>query len=646
MQTRAATKILAAAVSLSGLAAAAPVTSPDYPGVVCETIQVPMRDGTLLATDRYSPEAGGTYPVILLRDPYTRAFGGGCFQGIGGGGLGPGTSLAVFAQNGYVGLVQEVRGTNRSQGAFREMVQEAQDGYDAIEWAGTQPWSTGKVGTTSGSYLGLTQWQPAIHAPPHLAAMVPQITASDYHDNWTYVNGVFDLWFGMSWPPGWVTDQLIRALQATGAPPSEIDARVAAWNASVNANLATSWVWTLPLTGFDKFFALAPYFYDWLDHPNYDDFWAALDVETRWKDVKVPALINTAWYDIFQVGSFRNFAGLRAHGGTQDARRGTKLIVGAYGHAGDSGRPTFGSDGGLGSLLPVAVQLPFFDRYLKGIQNGWESTPDVRLYALVPPDAGNTGSGTWLTAEDWPPPGTETWSLYLASGGHANTRGGDGRLVSRRPDRDGQTPDQFAYDPRDPVPTAGGNMCCNSVLLANGAQDQAQVEQRDDVLVYTSEPLERDVLVAGPVEVVLWARTSAPDTDFTAKLVDVHLDGATHNVLDRVVRARFREGSKSRPSLVEPGRVYEYGIPLGNAGTVFRKGHRVRLQISSSNFPHYARNLNTGLVSEWSAEIAVARQTVLHDPAHPSRLLLPVAKNPAEGRGRGDGKPGGSPAPR
>ena len=487
------------------------------------------------------------------------------------------------------------------------------------------------MGTTSGSYLGLTQWQPAIHSPPHLAAIAPQITASDYHDNWTYVNGVFDLWFGMSWPPGWVADQLVRGLQAAGASQSQIDDQVASWNANVNANLLTSWVWQLPLTGFDKFNALAPYYYDWLDHPTYDAFWQALDVEARWEDVQVPALINSAWYDIFQVGSFRNFAGMRARAGTEAARRGTKLIVGAYGHAGDSGTPTFGDDGGLSLLLPVEAQLRLFDRYLKGARNGYEKDPNVQLYILVPPDRGNTGSGFWLSADDYPPPGTETWSLFLSSGGRANTSAGDGRLVSRPPKRAGATPDGFAYDPRDPVPTAGGNMCCNSVLLANGAQDQTQVERRADVLVYSSPPLDDDVLVVGPVEVVLWARSSARDTDFTAKLVDVHLDGATHNVLDRVVRARFREGSKSPPSLVEPGKAYQYRILLGNAGTVFRKGHRIRLQISSSNFPHYARNLNTGLVNEWTADIEVARQTVLHDADHPSRLLLPVAPSATAG---------------
>ena len=611
-------------LALPGVAAAVPETSPDYPGVVCETVMVPMRDGTRLATDVYSPTAPGRYPVVMLRDPYTRGFGGGCFKGIGGGGFGPDTSLAIFAQHGYMGVVQEVRGTNRSQGAFREMVQEAQDGYDAIEWAGTQPWSTGKVGMTSGSYLGLTQWQPAIHSPPHLAAIAPQITASDYHDNWTYVNGVFDLWFGLSWPPGWVTDQLIRAMEATDATQGEIDTRVAAWNASVNANLTTSWVWQLPLTGFDRFYALAPYYYDWLAHPSYDALWAALDVENRWDDVKVPALINTAWYDIFQVGSFRNFAGMKREGGTAAARKGTKLIVGAYGHAGDSGTPTFGSDGGLGSLLPVSAQLRFFDRYLKGAKNGWEDDPDVQLYVLVPPDTGNQGSGFWITADDYPLHGTRRTSFFLSSGGGANSSSGNGRLVDDPPRRSGTSPDRFDYDPRNPVPTAGGNMCCNNVL-PNGAQGQAAVEQRDDVLVYTSAPLERDLAVIGPIEVRLWAASSARDTDFTAKLVDVHVDGATHNVLDRIVRARYRNGSKLAPSPIEPGKAYEYTIDLGNAGTVFRAGHRIRLEISSSSFPHYARNLNTGLSNEWTSEIEVARQTVFHDPARPSRLILPVA---------------------
>ena len=604
-------------LAIPAVAAAAPVTSPNFPGVLCETIQVPMRDGTLLATDMYRPVTPGKYPVVMYRNPYGRSFGAGCFNS---GLLG---DFASFAQNGYIALGQDVRGTNRSQGPFREMVQEAQDGYDAIEWAAAQPWSTGKVGTTSGSYLGLTQWQPAIHAPPHLAAIAPQITASDYHDNWTYVNGVFDLWFGMSWPPGWVADQMIRGFQAQGVPQSQIDSLVSGFNASVTADLATKWVYQLPLTGFDQFTTFAPYFYDWLDHPNYDAFWEKLDVEAHWEDVKVPALISSAWYDIFQVGAFRNFAGMRSEGGTQAAREGTKIMVGPYGHAGDSGAPTFGTDP-IGLLLPVSTQLRFFDRYLKGINNGYESDPNVTMYVLLPPDTGTTGSGFVVKGDSYPLPGTHWESLYLSSNGHANSSSGDGQLVGHFGSA-GHVPDYFDYDPMNPAPTTGGNMCCNGVLLAAGAQDQTQVELRNDVLVYASAPLSQDLAVIGPVEVKLWAKTSAPDTDFTAKLVDVHVDGKSHNVLDRIVRARFRNGSKLPPSPIEPGKAYEYSIFLGNAGTIFKKGHSIRLEISSSSFPHYDRNLNTGKVNEWTSDTEVAHQTILHDMWHPSRLVLPIA---------------------
>ncbi len=609
----------AALAAIATLAAystsAAPVTNPNFPGVVCETIQVPMRDGTLLSTDKYSPTTGGRLPVVMLRNPYGHLLGSGCFVGQ----LAP--SVAVMAQHGYHGLAQECRGTDLSQGHFKAMTQEAQDGVDAIEWAGAQPWSTGKVGMTSGSYLGLTQWQPAIHSPPHLAAINPQITGSDYHDNWTYVNGVFDLWLNMSWPAlAFVGDQ-IQQFGRSNQSQAQASSMEAQFNADMAANLTTTWVRQLPLSGFNRFTVMAPYFYDWVDHPFYDDYWEQMDVETSYKDVKVPALVVSDWYDLFQVGSFKNFAGMRHSGGTNQAREGTKLYVGAYGHAGDSGHPTFGSDA---ALLPTDTLVAYFDRYLKGIQNGWEDTPNVKMYVLVPPNTGNTGSGFFVTGDSYPLPGSKTVALYLASHGRANTSKGDGRLVSDHPDSSASAPDRFDYDPANPVPTTGGNMCCNNVL-PNGAQDQTQVELRNDVLVYTTAPLTADMAMIGPVELKLWARSSAPDTDFTAKLVDVHVDGATHNVLDRIVRASLRKGAKRPPELIEPGEEYEYTIPLGNAGTIFRKGHRVRLEISSSSFPHYARNLNTGKNSNWTSDMAVASQTILHSARHPSRLVLIVA---------------------
>lgn len=408
---------------------------------------------------------------------------------------------------------------------------------------------------------------------------------------------------------------------------------MAASNADVTRNLATKWIWELPLTAFPKFTVYAPYYYEWLAHPYYDAYWAAMNVEKHYPDVRVPAFINTASYDLFNVGSVRNYHGMRAAAGTTEAKNGTKLIMGAYGHAGDSGTPTFGSDDGLGTLLPAATLLPFFDRYLKGIRNGWEGEPAVRIYVLVPPNAGETGTGVWISSTKYPLPGTRTEHYYFDSAGKANTRFGDGKLLRSATTRaadvaavlDRSRPDRFDYDPSKPVPTTGGNMCCNAVLVADGAQSQNNVELRHDVLVYTSEPLRTDEAVIGTVQTTFWAISSAPDTDFTVKLVDVHPDGLTHNVLNRIVRARLRAGSKLPPSLIEPGRPYEYTLELGNAATLFRAGHRIRVDVSSSDFPHFERNLNTGLSNEDTSEMRVAHQIVLHDRAHPSHIDLPVA---------------------
>ena len=390
-----------------------------------------------------------------------------------------------------------------------------------------------------------------------------------------------------------------------------------------NANLTTKWVWQLPLTGFDQFMTFAPYFYDWIDHPNYDEYWAKLDVETRYDEVKVPALNELCLVRHLPGGVLpelrRDAERGRDEGGPegdQDPRRPLR----PRGRQRESHVRT-----GLDRrLLSAEAALRFFDRYLKGIENGYEDDPNVTLNVLVPPDTGKTGSGFTVTSDSYPLPGTWNLNLFLSSGGNANSSKGDGELVWEEVRQQGSRPDRYDYDPAKPVPTTGGNMCCNNVL-PNGAQDQTEVELRNDVLVYTSAPLDQDLAVIGPVEVKLWAKTSARDTDFTAKLVDVHLDGASHNVLDRVVRARFRRGSKLPPSLIEPNEEYEYRLLLGNAGTMFRKGHRIRLEISSSNFPHYDRNLNTGAVNEWTAEMKVAHQTILHDRHHSSRLVLPIA---------------------
>ena len=591
----------------------------------CHVEWATMRDGVKLATEVYLPDGQpGPFPTILQRTPYNRSP-----ANIAAASSCSSATFRTWAARGYAALNQDVRGRYRSQGTMNAMQQEAQDGYDAIEWAAAQPWSTGKVGMLGGSYVGLTQWQPAKLAPPHLAAIAPSITASDYHDHWTYVNGVFDLYFAQSWMlVTFAGEQYVRNLEAMGFSPADVQAQTTAWQSAGLSKLMSEWVWTLPLTSFPEFHVappgapkeLAPYYYDWLAHPSYDDFWARLDVEPHYQDVKVPALSSGAWYDIFQIGTVRNFQYTRTEAGTAEARAGTKLVMNCCGHAGNSGLISWGP-----ARTDPNLTVRFFERYLKGVQNGYENEPAVHMDVLVPPDTGTAGTSFLLTADAFPLAGTEYLELFLTSGGHANTRNGDGALVATPEKRANGNPDRFRYDPEKPVPTVGGNMCCNTAILPAAAHDQSTVELRNDVLVYTSAPLDGDLAVIGPVAVKLWAKSSAPDTDFTAKLVDVHLDGIAHNVLDRIVRARFRNGSKLPPSLIEPGKPYEYTIDLGNTATIFRKGHRVRLEISSSNFPHYARNLNTGLSNETTSAMQVAEQMILHDGAHRSRLILPVA---------------------
>ena len=587
--------------------------------VSCRVELAPMRDGVTLATEVYLPPTPGRFPVVLTRTPYGRgslATGSNCDN----------PQLIGFAQAGYVGLNQDTRGRYRSAGFFNPFQQEADDGYDAVEWAAEQPWSNGQVGIYGSSYGGVTVWQTLVAAPPHLVTAVASITASDYHDNWTYVAGAYDLQLNLGWTLAFfVGDSYRRSLEGSGLALPEIDRRVADFLATGRRDLLQQWVWTLPLNSFSAFRSYAPYYYDWLDHPDYDSYWRQVDVEHRFDEVTVPVLNTGGWYDAFAVGTMRSFQGLRANGGTTAAREGTQLVMTCCGHTGSQGLISWGPeahafDTKMSSGRDVSGFNRWFDHHLKGVANGVDTDPTVRLFVMVPPDTGTQGTGFELTADEYPLPNTTATRFHLRSGGHANTRHGDGTLSRDAP---AGPPDRFAYDPEHPVPTMGGNLCCGD-FLRRGALNQSEVELREDVLVYTSAPLSEPLTVIGPVAVTLSATSSAPDTDFTAKLVDVHLDGIAHNVLDRIVRARYRRGSKLPPSLITPGEVYEYTIDLGHTATVFRVGHRVRLEISSSNFPHFDRNPNTGHPFGQDAELATATQTIFHDATRASYVELPV----------------------
>ena len=605
---------------------AVPVLAAGQGGAVsCRVEQAPMRDGVTLATEVYRPAGQGRFPVILQRTPYNRrspAPGTDCDSPTG----------QYFAERGYVLLNQDVRGRYRSGGEFDAMRQEADDGYDAVEWAAAQAWSNGKVGMIGGSYVGLTQWQAAIEQPPHLVAIAPHYSSSDYHHGWTYQGGAFDLWFAMSWTAQTLApDTLQRRLEAAGMSRDQATEEVAAFVAKGREQLLADWLWRLPLKDFGVFKRndnIAAYFDEWLARPRYDDYWATLDLETKYPRVQVPALVTGGWYDIFQTGTVRNFQGMRAMGGSDTARTGTTLIVRALCHACPADTTAGDVDFGPDNALDLnATWARWFDHWLKGIDNGVRDDPPVRIFVMVPPDTGTTGDGFWITADEFPPRDVVETRFYLESGGHANTSGGDGVLTPEGPG--GSTDvsvDEYVYDPRDPVPTVGGNMCCRDDMLASGAFDQRVVEQRDDVLVYSTPPLEQDVVVIGPVRVELWAASSAPDTDFTAKLVDVHVDSYAQNISEGIVRARYRS-SNEEPSWITPGAVHDYAIDLGHTATVFRRGHRIRLEISSSNFPHFDRNPNTATAFGEGARLTPASQQVWHDQGHPSQLVLQVAPN-------------------
>ena len=610
---------------LAGLAAAGPaqeaVPGADAGGVSCRIEQAPMRDGVRLATEVYLPAGDGPFPVILQRTPYNRRSpnpGTNCDAAIG----------RYFAERGYATLNQDSRGRYRSEGEFDAMRQEARDGYDAVEWAAARPWSNGKVGMVGGSYVGLTQWQAAVEQPPHLVAIAPHYSSSDYLQGWTYQGGAFDLWFAQSWTSQILApDTLQRRLEAAGASADAVQREVEAFVAAGRAKLLDDWLWQMPLKDFAAFRRdgnIAAYYDEWLARPGYDDYWAELDVETKYPRIRVPALVTGGWYDVFQEGTIRNFVGLRSAGGSEAARNGTQLVMRALCHAcppdTTAGEIDFGPDNAFDLN---AAWARWFDYWLKGIENGVPDDPAVRLFVMAPPSEGTAGGGFWLEADEFPLPDAEETRFYLASGGNANTAAGDGVLSADGPR--GRA-DEYVYDPADPVPTVGGNMCCTNDLLPSGAFDQREVEQRGDVLVYTSAPLEEDLTVIGPVRVDLWAASSAPDTDFTAKLVDVHLDGYAHNVSEGIIRARYRN-SEHRQSWLTPGAAHEFTIDLGFTATVFQRGHRIRLEISSSNFPHFDRNLNTAAPFGESAEMQTASQRVLHDAEHPSRLVLQVAPN-------------------
>lgn len=576
-----------AAVSISAIFAQAAET---YTVVVRTGVEAKMRDGTILRADIYRPNAPGTFPVLLQRTPYDkrneRSFG------------------LKAAARGYVVVVQDVRGRYTSDGEWYPFKNESNDGYDTVEWVASLPYSNGKVGMFGGSYVGATQMLTAIAHPPHLSGICPVVTASNYHDGWTYQGGAFEQWFNESWTSGLAQDTLNRDVQNKTNPLNGI------WKPLTEYPL-----FELPSNHSDQKLtrALAPYFLDWVAHPNYDEYWKQWSIEEHFADIKVPMLTIAAWYDIFLGGSLRNYQGVKLHGATEEARNGQRLLVMIGGHAG-GGRKIGDVDFGPSAEFDEdEVTLKWYDHLLKDTDNEFASAKRARVFVM--------GANQWRDEDDWPLARAKETKYFLHSAGKANSVRGDGTLNTTA--ARSETADKFTYDPANPVPTIGGPLCCDAMHYKPGPRDQRPAEARDDVLVYSTPVLTQDLEVTGPVKLEFFASSSAVDTDFTAKLVDVWPDGFAQNLTEGIIRARYRE-SQEKPGLMNPGQTYKFTVDMWATSNVFLKGHRLRLEVSSSNFPRFDRNMNTGDDATSVQKPVTATNTILHDAEHPSALILPV----------------------
>jgi hypothetical protein len=563
------------------------VTAESYGVTVEHNATATMRDGTKLRADIYRPKAEGKFPVLLVRTPYDKTqemeFG------------------AKAAARGYVVVAQDVRGRFQSEGDWYPFKYESQDGYDTVEWAAALPYANGKVGMFGGSYVGATQFLAAIAKPPHLAGICPNVTASNYHDGWTYQGGAFEQWFAESWSTGLAMNTMQRRVQS--------------------GQKAVAWTQKLPLTTYPVLEApstegLAPYFADWLAHPNYDEYWKQWSIEDHYAQIQVPVFSLGAWYDIFLGGTLRNYARLKKEAGTEEARRGQKLMVYVGGHAGGSDNRKVGAVD-FGEKLPFdfdEAMLSWYDALLKGGTSAASAGKPVRIFVM--------GKNEWREEEDWPLARAKSTRYYLHSGGAASTASGDGTLSTAAPGT--EKADQFIYDPNDAVPTLGGPLCCGPFPPAGlGPQDQSKAEARSDVLVFTTPALAKDLEVTGPVSLDLYVSSSAVDTDFTGKLVDVWPNGLAQNLTEGILRLRYRN-SQDKAELAKPGETYHVTVDLWATSNVFLTGHKLRLEVSSSNFPRFDRNLNTGEEQAAGTRMSKATNVIYHDKGHPSALVLPL----------------------
>jgi hypothetical protein len=548
------------------------------------SLEARMRDGVVLRADMYRPADDAKFPAILVRTPYGKA---------------PHRDRPFIRranERGYAVVVQDVRGRYESDGDFTPYANEGRDGYDAVEWIAAQPWCDGRVAGSGLSYPGAAQWLAAVEAPPHLSCIFPSMSFSSGRQ-FFYFGGAFDL----SWL-GWIAVNIApeeRRRKGLPGPRTSREAREE-WRRVEHEARRHVPPYRLPY-----FKGVAPYFYDWLDHPDDGSFWDFADIERRHDRVRVPVMNFSGWHDegYGPIGAIRNFTGLRRRGAS-GAARDPYLVIGPWVH----GEPAPGTRrvgdrdfGAAAGLDYDGLVLDWCDLHVRGIDRGLSTAPRVRVFEM--------GRNRWREADEWPLPGTTMRTLYLRAGG---------RLSWEAPAA-AEPADSYRYDPNDPLedPHADAGL---------GPRDQRAIERRNDLLVFSTGPLPEDLEIAGHIECRIWLASTAPDTDLVVRVLDVEPDGPAWNLMSptlEVLRVRYRLG-EDEPRLMTPGEPVEVRLRLAVTANVFARGHRVRLHVTSSFLPHVDRNPNTGTAVAYEIRSIPATTTIFHDAGRPSCVVLPV----------------------
>jgi len=545
---------------------------------VMRNVKVAMRDGVRLSTTVYLPLGEGPFPTVLVRTAYNRV----------------GVWSPFFVEHGMALVAQDCRGRYDSEGEYYPFIHEGQDGFDTLAWIGRQAWCNGRVGMFGDSYLAATQFYLAPLGSPYLRALNPRFMAGDPWKRAYYCDGAFSLALTWSWLCFECSARTSEALMMPLFDVRELLMR-------------------LPIARLDDLSGAGriSYYQDYVRHNQYDEHWRALSIREQHHLFTMPVLLMGGWYDNYAAEAVTTFLGLRDRAPTAALRDSHRLLIGPWTHGVNPTTVLGEIDYGPQALAENDATFRWLDCILHDRDAANFQRAPIRLFVL--------GANAWRDETEWPLARTRWTRYYLRSGGALS------------PEEPGaEAPDHYLYDPADPAPTVGGNHSIGPYnpglyeWVKPGPYDQRAVEARADVLAYTSAPLAQDTELTGPVVVVLYAASSAPDTDFVARLTDVYPDGRSINITEGVIRARFREDVWGQPKLLEPHHVYAYTIDLQVTSVLFLAGHRIRVDITSSSFPLWDRNLNTGNDPATDMTLAVAEQTIHHSRAYPSHILLPV----------------------